>query len=108
MLPGILCLALLAGCGRPSSSLTAKEWSTFQLPPAGPTLPTPRSVTTGNHDELAVLDTAGRVTIYSPDGALLRQWPMLDVSVGTASHDSRQPGKFHVFGNPAHWTGFTA
>ena len=82
VLPGILCLALLAGCGRPSSSLTAKEWSTFQLPPAGPTLPTPRSVTTGNHDELAVLDTAGRVTIYSPDGALLRQWQMLDVSVG--------------------------
>ena len=82
VLPGILCLALLAGCGRPSSGLVAKEWSTFQLPPNGPSLPTPRSVTTGNHDELAVLDTAGRVTIYTADGAQLRQWQMLDVSVG--------------------------
>ena len=85
-LPGILLAALLilfTACQRtPSSALTAREWNTFQLPPAGPSLPTPRSVTTGNHDELAVLDTAGRVTIYTADGAQLRQWQMLDVSVG--------------------------
>ena len=85
-LPGILLAALLilfTACQRtPSSALTAREWNTFQLPPAGPSLPTPRSVTTGNHDELAVLDTAGRVTIYTADGEQLRQWQMLDVSVG--------------------------
>ena len=76
-------LALITACHRtPSIALTAREWRTFQLPPDGPLLPTPRSVTTGNHDELAVLDTAGRVSIYTPDGALLRQWQMLDVSVG--------------------------
>ena len=85
-LPGILLAALLVlftACQRtPSNALTAREWHTFQLPPDGPSLPTPRSVTTGNRDELAVLDTAGRVTIYTADGALLRQWQMLDVSVG--------------------------
>ena len=76
-------LALLAGCERPpSTALTPREWHTFQLPPDGPSLPTPRSVTIGNNDELAVLDTAGRVTIYNADGAQLRQWQMLDVSVG--------------------------
>ena len=79
---GVLCAALIAGCGRPSGTLTPREWSTFQLPPDGPSLPTPRSVTTGNRDELAVLDTAGRVLIYDANGGLLRQWQMLDVSVG--------------------------
>ena len=78
-----LLLTLFAGCHRPPpTALTPREWHTFQLPPDGPSLPTPRSVTIGNDDELAVLDTAGRVTIFNAGGALLRQWQMLDVSVG--------------------------
>ncbi len=79
-----LCLcALVIACQRTGApALTPREWHAWQLPPDGPSLPTPRSVTTGNRDELAVLDTAGRVTIYNADGALLRQWQMLDVSVG--------------------------
>lgn len=36
----------------------------------------------GPRDELAVLDTAGRVLIFGADGALLRQWKMLDVQFG--------------------------
>ncbi len=28
-------------------------------------------------------------------------------TTGIASQTSRQPGKFHEFGNPAHWSGFT-
>ena len=77
-----LCV-LAISCQRVGApALTPREWHSWQLPPDGPSLPTPRSVTTGNRDELAVLDTAGRVTIYSADGALLRQWQMLDVSVG--------------------------
>jgi hypothetical protein len=59
-----------------------REWHAWQLPPEGPSLPTPRSLTTGPHDELAVLDTAGRITIYDASGKLDRQWHMLDVKVG--------------------------
>jgi sugar lactone lactonase YvrE len=81
---GGLAIALLAACERTTSAKTLepREIRTWQLPPDGPTLPTPRSVAVGNHDELAVLDTAGRVLLYNADGALKRQWKMLDVSVG--------------------------
>lgn len=52
------------------------------LPPEGAVQPTPRSLTTGRNDEVAVLDTAGRVLIYDRAGALLRRWKMLDVQFG--------------------------
>ena len=78
-----LCALVACACQRDTApTLVPREIHSWQLPPDGPSLPTPRSVTTGNHDELAVLDTAGRVTIYNADGAQLRQWQMLDVSVG--------------------------
>src|SRR5215212_2153860 len=78
------CVAcFLAACSRHGGEqLTAREWTAWQLPPEGPSIPTPRSLATGPRDELAVLDTAGRVTIYDSAGALVRQWHMLDVSVG--------------------------
>lgn len=73
----------LCGCSpRGGSDLLPKEWHAWQLPPDGPSLPTPRSLTIGPHDELASLDTAGRVLIYDAEGKLQRQWQMLDVSVG--------------------------
>ena len=75
---------LLSACHREPAVQTPKllEWRTWQLPPEGPSLPTPRSLSVGLKDELVVLDTAGRVTIYDSNGTLLRQWHMLDVSVG--------------------------
>lgn len=48
----------------------------------GATQPTPRSLTVGPNDQLAVLDTAGRILIYDANGKLLRQWKMLDVQFG--------------------------
>lgn len=79
-----LCGALLASCQRMANPppLALKEWHTSLLPADGPALPTPRSLATGPNDELAVLDTAGRVLIYDAAGTLQRQWKMLDVSVG--------------------------
>jgi iron(III) transport system ATP-binding protein len=75
---------LLSACHREPAVQTPKllEWRTWQLPPEGPSLPTPRSLSVGPKDELVVLDTAGRITIYDSNGTLLRQWHMLDVSVG--------------------------
>ena len=82
ILSAIVCW-FAAGCSRKGvEQLTAREWRAWQLPPEGPSIPTPRSLATGPHDELAVLDTAGRVTIYDAQGSLVRQWHMLDVSVG--------------------------
>jgi sugar lactone lactonase YvrE len=82
VLGAILC-CWSGGCSRKGvQQLTAREWRAWQLPPEGPSMPTPRSLATGPHDELAALDTAGRVTIYDAQGTLVRQWHMLDVSVG--------------------------
>lgn len=77
----LLALLLCTACDR-QSPLAAREWSAWTLPPDGPTLPTPRSLAIGPKGELAVLDTAGRVLIYDAGGTFLRQWKMLDVSVG--------------------------
>jgi sugar lactone lactonase YvrE len=72
------------GCTRGTgvATIAVRDWRSWPLPPEGASLPTPRSVAVGLRDEIAVLDTAGRVLIYNADGALLRQWKMLDVSVG--------------------------
>jgi len=77
-------LALFGGCHRAvvTPALAVREWRSWPLPADGASLPTPRSVAIGPRDEIAVLDTAGRVLIFSAEGALLRQWKMLDVSAG--------------------------
>jgi iron(III) transport system ATP-binding protein len=62
--------------------IEVKSWTSWMLPPEGASQPTPRSLTTGPNQEVAVLDTAGRVTIYDAAGAILRQWKMLDVQFG--------------------------
>jgi iron(III) transport system ATP-binding protein len=80
----LLFMLLLSGC-RPGSvapTLTARAWSTWSLPPEGASLPTPRSLAIGRDDEVAALDTAGRVIIFSAEGVVKRQWHMLDVKVG--------------------------
>lgn len=75
---------LFSGCKDPGDAATiaVKSWRTWMLPTDGAVQPTPRSLTTGPRGELAVMDTAGRVLIYDTDGALLRQWKMLDVRNG--------------------------
>ena len=77
-------LLALAAChrGPTGGAMTPREWSAWALPSEGASLPTPRSLAVGLDGEIAVLDTAGRVLIYGAAGALLRQWHMLDVSVG--------------------------
>ncbi len=78
-------LALSLGGCKPSGKtdvIPVKSWRTWMLPTDGAVQPTPRSLTTGPHDALAVMDTAGRVLIYDANGALLRQWKMLDVQFG--------------------------
>ena len=82
LLAAALALVLVACSRQSGASLTVREWNAWQLPPEGPSLPTARSLATGANDELAVLDTAGRVLLYDADAKLTRQWHMLDVKVG--------------------------
>src|SRR5687767_10386434 len=79
-----LFLTCLSGCQRssPVPAIEVKNWKSWMVPPEGPSQPTPRSLTIGPNDEVAVLDTAGRVIIYDAAGTLLRQWKMLDVQFG--------------------------
>jgi iron(III) transport system ATP-binding protein len=80
-----LCAALLlGGCGGSNEppELNVKDWKSWTLPTDGPTQPTPRSLATGPNNELAVMDTAGRILIYDAEHTLLRQWKMLDVRFG--------------------------
>ena len=81
---GLLIAMFIAACGKSGGepAIAVKQWNTWMLPPEGAVQPTPRSMTTGPNDELAVLDTSGRVLIYDAAGVLLRQWKMLDVQFG--------------------------
>ncbi len=83
-LTAIFTIAACVACRRDAetAALIAREWQVWQLPPEGATLPTARSLATGNDGEIAALDTAGRVLIFNADGIVKRQWHMLDVSVG--------------------------
>ena len=62
--------------------LPAREVHVWSVPSEGTLLPSPRSVARCGSNELVVLDTAGRVLIYSTAGVLTRQWRMPDTSVG--------------------------
>ena len=79
----VLLFSLLTACQRNTTPvLEVKSWHAWMLPADDAKQPTPRSMATGPHDEVAVMDTAGRILIYSASGTLLRQWKMLDVQFG--------------------------
>jgi sugar lactone lactonase YvrE len=84
VIAALICALLVPACKPRDAApvITIQSSRTWMLPADGAMQPTPRSLTTGPHDELAVMDTAGRVLIYDANGALLRQWKMLDVQFG--------------------------
>lgn len=80
--PTLALAALLAACesGVPVLPLTVR--TSFSLPPDGTTAPAPRSLAITPDGNLVCLDTAGRVLVLSPTGALIRGWRMPDSAVG--------------------------
>jgi len=80
----IACLVFFPGCTRSPDGpkLATKQINHWSMPPAGKVIPAPRSVRYGEHNEVFVLDNAGRVLVYSEDGELQRQWEMPDYDVG--------------------------
>lgn len=79
----VLLLLLTLGCGQSSAPpLPVREVNYWSMPPAGPKVPAPRSVATGENGEVIVLDNAGRVLIFNAAGQLLRHWWMPDFEIG--------------------------
>lgn len=75
----LLLSAAMQGCVEDSSTgpaLKAGAIEHWQLPADGARIPPPRSVDVGPNDEVYVLDTAGRILIYSPEGVLQQTWHM--------------------------------
>jgi len=80
----LLATMLLAGCTQAVAEpqLAVRTVNSWMMPAEGVKIPRPRAVHVGLAQELFVLDNAGRVLVYDPDGQLLRQWWMPDYSVG--------------------------
>ncbi|MBS0264870.1 MAG: ATP-binding cassette domain-containing protein [Planctomycetes bacterium] len=84
----VLALVLLAcfvsGCSQASAEpkLSVRHTQNWMLPAEGAKIPAPRAIHVGLHEELFVIDNAGRVLVYDLNGKLLRQWWMPDYSVG--------------------------
>ncbi|QDT16920.1 ATP-binding cassette domain-containing protein [Alienimonas californiensis] len=72
-------LGVAAGCdggGADGPALRFAEVRVRATPNAGPQLPAPRGVGIGPGNEAYVLDDAGRVLVFSPEGEELRRWDM--------------------------------
>lgn len=84
MVKALLALTLTFGwgCREKIATIPVREFHVWVVPSDGAKLPAPRSVAIGRDDEVFVLDTAGRVLVYSADGTLRRQWMMPDTAVG--------------------------
>jgi DNA-binding beta-propeller fold protein YncE len=52
------------------------------MPAAGQKLPGPRGICCGLNDEIIVLDDAGRVLVYDPQGNELKRWSMPETALG--------------------------
>jgi len=80
----VFLFALATACSPRSAEpgLQVKDWHSWILPNDGPTQPTPRSTAIGPNGDVSLMDTAGRVLLYHPDGTLIRSWKMLDVQFG--------------------------
>src|SRR5690349_9404395 len=84
MLLGAISLLGLAGCqsSNAESVLPVRGEDYWSMPPAGTKVPAPRGILAGPNDECFVLDNAGRMLVYGPDGKVARQWWMPEYSVG--------------------------
>lgn len=82
----LLCLwALTAvGCHHADSlnSLPVRGEDYWNVPPEATKIPAPRGILAGPNDECFVLDNAGRVLVYGPNGKVARKWWMPEYSVG--------------------------
>lgn len=91
----VVLIFMLGGCdGGNEPALNVREVRIWRMPPDDRALPAPRSVNRGPDGTLIVLDTAGRVLFFGPDGELVRQHRMPTNEAGNPEgvcllHDGR-------------------
>lgn len=79
----LMLFGFVIGCtSEDERQLSVESLSYRTLPPDGQRFPAPRGLTVSPEQELYVLDNAGRVLVYDPDGNLSRQWRMPEFDVG--------------------------
>lgn len=73
----MLLLTLIAGCADiDPNTLPISKFTSWNLPADGPRIPAPRALYADENDIVYMLDNAGRVLIYSPEGEVLKTWRM--------------------------------
>lgn len=84
VLCGGLLVAWLGGCDSATdeNSLPVRSEVYWSIPPEGTKIPAPRGILAGPNEEYFILDNAGRMLVYGPDGTLVRKWWMPEYSVG--------------------------
>lgn len=77
-------LLLACGCGRSDATTVdvLDGYRTWALPTVDGGRPAPRAVTVAPNLERYVLDTVGRVLVFSPEAELVRSWWMPEYSIG--------------------------
>ncbi len=80
----ILLFLFVTGCGERTADpeLSFTKFDTWKVPASGSFLPAPRGLYADEHDNVYVLDDAGRVLVYNSQGKLEKQWEMLEFAAG--------------------------
>ena len=83
LIPVLLSL-LVTGCGERTADpeLSFTKFDTWKVPASGSFLPAPRGLYADEHDNVYVLDDAGRVLVYNSQGKLEKQWEMPEFAAG--------------------------
>lgn len=84
--PFLLIVALASsGCGEAASTaptITVSRISNWAMPAAGAKIPAPRGLAFDSNGDLFVLDDAGRILVFNPNGTVKRHWSMPESDVG--------------------------
>lgn len=84
--PFLLIVALASsGCGEAASTaptITVSRISNWAMPAAGAKIPAPRGLAFDSNGNLFVLDDAGRILVFNPNGTVKHHWSMPESDVG--------------------------
>ncbi len=84
--PFLLIVALASsGCGEAASTaptITVSRISNWAMPAAGAKIPAPRGLAFDSNGDLFVLDDAGRILVFNPNGTVKHHWSMPESDVG--------------------------